>query len=67
MLSKANKSEYKKLPLEMRSWVIEQMIAVNNKTLPKDLAMQFFDFIEVGLKGEFGTDLETCLTESKRV
>ena len=41
------------MPKEMEKWVEEQFIAIENKTLPKELAMKFISVVESDKRGVF--------------
>ena len=59
------KNNNKKLPNELRKWVIQQMVAINIGVLPAELANEFFKFIKESEKKGFAQELASCLSEAK--
>ena len=59
------KNNNKKLPNELRKWVIQQMVAINIGVLPDHLANDFFKFIKESEKKGFEQELASCLSEAK--
>jgi hypothetical protein len=55
------------LPKELRNWVIDNMVAINRGTLPKNLAMEFISFLEQQSTGKFAKELENCLEEANEL
>ena len=56
-----------KLPKELRNWVIDNMVAINRGTLPKNLAMEFISFLEQHSSRKFGKELEFCLEQANEM
>jgi hypothetical protein len=50
----------------MREWVIEQFVAIDEKTLDEEKVLLFSKFVLDSIKKGWGIELQNCLDEARR-
>jgi hypothetical protein len=64
MTTETNQKNNMKLPLHLRQWVVQQMVAINLQVLPAELANEFLEFVK---EREESEELASCLSEAEKI